>query len=103
MVIGLYKNFQSHVDVVAVVVCVFRVLLLLFVFTEPDADSDVVLREANTMLQTKHGITQSTLQVEGYQDAMDECGTCREPERKSFLQSLVPSFLSRSSTVPQNC
>ena len=65
---------------------------------EPEANSDEVLNKANAMLQSKHSITQSTLQVEGYQQVMGECGTCQEPQRTSFFHSLVSSFRNRRNS-----
>ncbi len=67
------------------------------VVTEPGTDADAVLEQAGTMLKVKHSITQSTLQVEKYKLAMDDCGTCREPQRHSFLRSLIPACFCYTS------
>ena len=66
--------------------------------TEPGADTDEVLERAGSMLKLRHSITQSTLQVEGYKQVMNECGTCQEPERPSFFSSLVPTCFSRRNS-----
>ena len=67
--------------------------------SEPGVNGDEVLSRANLLLKEEHSITQTTLQVEGYQQVMDECGPCQEPERTGVLHGLIPSFLRRKKRV----
>lgn len=67
----------------------------LSISTEPGANSDGVLARASKMLKEQHQIMQTTLQVEGYQEVMDDCHTCQEAERTGVLHGLIPGFLRK--------
>ncbi len=64
-----------------------------YIILEPGTNGDEVLSCANQLLREEHHITKTTLQVESYQQIMDECGPCQEPERVGVLQGILPKFL----------
>ena len=49
-----------------------------FLFAEKEADVQAVLEAASEMLRNKYGFSNTTLQVEHFQDVMETCGPCQQ-------------------------
>ena len=47
-------------------------------FAEKEADVQTVLTAASIMLRNKYGFSNTTLQVEHFQDEMETCGPCQQ-------------------------
>ena len=65
------------------------IYVLCFSSLAPRTDSQPVLMEASRMLQEKYGFAHTTLQVEYYQDEMDNCGPCQRKSGAGRVGSLL--------------
>jgi hypothetical protein len=49
-------------------------------FSEPNTNTETVLREATTKIHAKYEFFETTLQIEVYDDEMEACKDCTNPE-----------------------
>jgi hypothetical protein len=57
---------------------IINVFLILF-FLAPGSNPQVVLREASTRIRAKYNFYEMTLQVEEFEEDMDDCNQCKPP------------------------
>lgn len=56
-------------------------LFCLWISLVPDADPEDVLKRANTAIQKKYELFETTLQIERFQQQMDDCKQCVVPKK----------------------
>lgn len=56
-------------------------LFSLWISLVPDADPEDVLKRANTAIQKKYELFETTLQIERFQQQMDDCKQCVVPQK----------------------
>ncbi len=52
----------------------------MFLFLGQNRSTQSVLKEASLLVSKKYDIHHTTIQVERFQDTMDNCSLCKEPK-----------------------
>jgi hypothetical protein len=55
-------------------------LIYISIFSDRDIDTETVLREATKRIHAKYEFFETTLQIEVYDDEMEACKDCTNPE-----------------------